>query len=264
MIKNKILKKFNINESEICNQLDPKSHEIVFLSGSQFDGLGNERSDLDIYLVTNDFHPLLQNEKTIDQNIIIGNKRFDLSIFSISLILETAQYLNALDFSNPNVYVPRQIHPQVSNYEICTMIHRLKVGSPIYNHEKYNQILEDFPFASYIKWQIRIKLNEYDGLYEDLIGSLESDDYLTAEELIQQKLRLISQILILSAGETFDRDKWVPRKISQLQEREFFSEDFFREFQEIKKSLVYGKRDEIMRAIKFCEQKIEAIQLQNI
>lgn len=261
MTKTEILNKFNVTEAELCKRVESKDHEIVFLSGSLFDDLGNERSDLDIFLITDDSHPLLQQERTIDQNVIVENKRYDLSIFSSSLISETAQILSGLDFSSSDVYVPRHLHPQVSNYEICTMVHRLKVGAPIFNHAKFGQVLEAFPFSSYIQWMIRIKLNEYDGLYEDIVGSLESHDYLTAEELILQQLRLISQLLILSAGETFDRDKWVPRKLAQLVGRGFFSKDLFQEFQETKKALAGGDKSEILQAIQFCERQIEALQL---
>lgn len=256
MTKADILNRFNVTEADLCKRVAPQGHEIVFLSGSLFDGLGNARSDLDIFLVTDDRHPLLQNERTIDQNVIINNRRFDLSIFSHSLVDETAAVLMGLDFTSPDIYVPRQLHPQVSNYEICTMVHRLKIGMAIHNHEAFEQLLKQFPFSSYVNWLIRLRMNEYDGLYEDIVGSLESQDFLTAGELIQQQLHLLAQLLVLSAGQTFDRDKWVLRKLSQA-----VSEDLFRDFLENKKAVAGGDKSEILKAIQFCERQIEALQL---
>lgn len=261
MTKEEILNRFNISEKELCSLVKPASHEVLFLSGSLFDGLGNTRSDLDLFLITDDSHRLLQSERTIDQNVVIGNKRYDLSIFSVSLVDETACILSQLEFLDPDFYVPRQLHPQVSNYEICTMIHRLRIGASIFNHELFAKILERFPFETYRQWLMRIKLNEYDGLYEDIVGSIESEDLLTAEELIQQQLSIVCQLLILSSGETFDRDKWVPRKLKHVVDKGFISNHIFEEFITTKRSLVSCQKNEILNAIQFCERQIEALQI---
>ncbi len=261
MIIEDVLNRFNVTAEELCRRVNPKVDEVLFLSGSLFDGLGNARSDLDIFLITDDTHPLLQNERTIDQNIVVQNKRYDLSIFAHSLIQETASILNKMDFADPDIYVSRQLHPQVSNYEICTMVHRLRVGKSIFNADKFERLLKDFPFQAYISWLTRLKFNEYDGLYEDIVGSLESGDLLTAEELVQQQLKIVSQIVILSAGETFDREKWIPRKMVQMAEKGKFSDGFVNDFFMIRKSLAVGSKEEILKVISFCESQIEALQL---
>lgn len=261
MTKAEILNRFNITEAELCKRVEPQDHEIVFLSGSLFDGLGNARSDLDIFLITDDRHPLLRNERTIDQNVIVDNRRYDLSIFSYSLVDETAEVLKGLDFTNHDIYFPRQLHAQVSNYEICTMVHRLKIGMAIHNHQGFEQLLKQFPFSSYVQWLIRLRMNEYDGLYEDIVGSLESQDLLTAGELMQQQLHLLAQLLVLSVGQTFDRDKWVLRKLSQVVQQGLLAEDVFQNFLTNKKAVAVGEKPEILKAMQFCERQIETLQL---
>lgn len=262
MIKEEILNRFNVTETDLYNKIVTNKNDIVFLSGSLFDNLGNARSDLDIFLITDDFHPLLQNERVQDQNIIINDKRYDLSIFSRSLIEETERVLRKLDFNNPHNYFPRQLHPQISNYEICTMVHRLKKGEVIFNSDEFSKILKQFPFSLYINWMIRLKMNEYDGLYEDVLGSLESHDLLTAGELVQQQLHLVAQLILLSAGQTFDRDKWVLRKLFQVSQKDAVSMSLFEEFLEVKRSITIGDELNILEAIRFCERQVESLQME--
>lgn len=262
-----LLNRFNLSKESIVNTLKTDNTDCIFISGSLCDELGNKKSDLDIFLITSIKNPILNNKHSMDQNLIVNDRRLDFSIFSYELIKTTQDLLNELDCENPSIYLPRELSAIASNYEIITMIHRLRVGIPVFNENKFNQLTSEFPFEKYIKWKMRIKFNEYDGNHEDFIGSIEDQDWFTASELIKQQLNIVGELLILNSRETIDREKWITRKLFNLIKKEKLSQDLFYKYVNFKNSeinLNINQRHQFEALSRFCDEQIENLQLQQI
>ena len=234
-----ILDHFQVSDAQIIEQIGPEPEETIFLSGSLVDGLGNNRSDLDIFLL---FNANATGVLSYDRNYISSGRRFDVSYISESLLQKVICTLESLEPANPSYYFPRVLHESVPNYETITMLHRLRVGIPIYNAKRFSALCASIPWERYFIWNYRIKLNEFDGFSEDVMGAIESGDLISARSIVGLQLDLLLELLLSARRISYDRAKWVVKKVSLLSETDSLARRIFQGYQKYRYSSVASER----------------------
>ncbi len=211
----KILDRFGLTQNELINLIPDldKSQDKVFLSGSLFDDLGNSKSDLDIFVIKSDWTEV---ERSIENNIIHNHQRYDVVYLDEQLISDVNTTLRSMDFTCKDVWVPRSLCRDMSEYETVTLVHRLRVGEPILNKEAFNTMKDNFHFEKYRNWMIRLKVNEYDNNCEDFVGSIQDGEMVDAAYMFRDIIGPCMDAWIHYKGETIDRAKWRFKKLDNI------------------------------------------------
>lgn len=186
------------------------SDDIVFASGSLIEGLGNKRSDLDVYVLT--------SKNTSDISQLVNkpldnfNEFVDLNWKSVSWVEDAICLLENIEFKEPRSF--RVLSPAHRDF-----LHRFRVGVPIKNGERFNKLKERINLnkLSYAKFNIAI--TEIDSSQIDLMGFLEENDLESSNVKIHDLLmHLIDAYLALHLETSFSQ-KWKFCKLDKTKEK---------------------------------------------
>lgn len=200
--------------------LEMKS-SLVYMAGSIMEGFGNATSDIDVYVICDDFSTTLNNECNRDfhikkddyliRNVIENEVRYDFEYYTWSKFDSLIDKINSLNFQTDEHLV------KMSENDI-DFLHRLKHGKPVVNEEKFNNIKKRVNFNNLSKYLVVVYVEKYDGFLEDLEGALESKDYGTAFILTRLLLEHSLLAYLAAYGETNPSRKWIYRKLKRYQE----------------------------------------------
>ncbi|KGE16518.1 hypothetical protein [Paenibacillus wynnii] len=204
----------SIYKADILNVITYKNEDIVFASGSLVQGIGNGKSDLDLFVITQDF-----NEKdiniTYDQlNFKVGFNRLegvncDIEYWLLDVVEELIDQVNSIDFGDINVRSFNQLKIKGYNSPALTsFLHRFIISKNIYNDTKYKELYEKLNKNNYFRLMARIYVNHVDNAYDDVVGNLEQHEYETAYLIARETLLLAMTAYVFSMKQTIDRTKW--------------------------------------------------------
>ncbi|NAM96355.1 hypothetical protein [Staphylococcus hominis] len=193
---------------------------IIYAAGSRVEGFGNEKSDVDIYIIC-DFTKFSNNQKeirdeeifiksadTLINNFIYENIRYDIEYWDIKKVYSIIEKVN-----NYSVTGDKKVPPLSKNE--CDFIHRLQYSMPITNHKSFNTIKQKINFVNYKKMMAIIHIENFDGYIEDLDGALQSKDFYTAYMVMKLALEEITEAYLSINGETNPNRKWLLRKLKR-------------------------------------------------
>ncbi|MGH0601573.1 hypothetical protein [Bacillus mycoides] len=213
-----------IPKDDILRCVNYNANDLVFTSGSLIEGIGNEKSDLDIFVVVADFARL----KT-DSTITYDNDSFkvaftningiggDIEYWSLSSLESLIDQLNSIDFTDTTKRSLSQLKVGKSDFEtLASFLHRFINSKCVFNSDLYNNYYKKLNLNNYFSLMTRYYVNMVDNSYEDITGNLQKGELETALIISRNTLIKATAAYIFSKHESVDRDKWVYIKLKAL------------------------------------------------
>ncbi|HFJ9434346.1 nucleotidyltransferase domain-containing protein [Bacillus thuringiensis] len=203
-----ILKKPNFLEEYIVKT---SGDYTVYVCGSILEGFGNEKSDVDVYVLLDELPSELgeegrirKNKDNVIHNILFDNYRLDIEYWTIEKLSKLQNVINQFELDGDTI--------KLSEDEI-DFIHRIKYAIPVINKDLFKLLEQKIDFDKFDKALLVKQINLYQSSVEDVEGCLESEDLYTA--IMTSRLALDRSIdsLLCSKGETNPRVKWRLRKL---------------------------------------------------
>ena len=195
-----------------------------FISGSLVEGMGNARSDLDLFVLTTAGDSRASDDVTsfqlADARVDIAyteNLRVDTEIWSLEAV-RTA----AAEF--------RDIAPDDRAAMICVsqdrleLAHRIRIGVPVKNELIFTEVHQLFDYNKLSLILANISLSRYQGSAEDAAGSINDKDGGTALLTSRSALGAAVDAFLAANGDTNPKFKWRTRKLQRMDEQEMLSE----------------------------------------
>jgi hypothetical protein len=203
----------------------------MFFSGSIVDGWGHARSDLDLYIISDDpislgeaFTTYEQRVSTSDPTIHvvlaeIGAYRLDLELWKVSQLDELIGRFRS--------GVPLQELPHPARNE-QDLIARMVKGKSIHGEEWLNQVKQQLDSSSYGLWLAENRKLDAEGSIEDALGMMETGDFKSAVLSTRRALEWVLQALLALHGDYAVDTKWLVRRLARLEPPELSGEQAWR------------------------------------
>lgn len=248
----------NSNFSEIPKEgilkvIDHSKENIVYLSGSLIEGIGNHNSDIDVYILVDSSSELENIQCTVSS----GNTRFvfaeygsrplDIEYWDLHEVRGVINTINNLRFEDVNLRAGQQLNPRYMSF-----IHRLIVGYPILNEERFDELIHGIKLDNYFRWSSRYKIADVDNLYEDVIGNYETGDYKTAFLMCNVIVTRCLHAYLFNRGISTDRDKWVFKKLELLAKSDGEALKILREYENLLIFVHHKDMEDVKKSIEGC------------
>lgn len=209
-----------IEKEEILNNIEIKGYyDVVYFAGSLAEGIGNEYSDIDVYVITSDLPDSSKMEGRVDnkENYLINNfflkdRRVDVEYWDIKEVEEIIEKLKKSEMYSNQFLL---------NDDEIDFLHRFKYAIPIKGEENYFEIKNKIEFQNFDMGLTYKFLGLYEGTIEDIEGCIIGEDYSTALKCVSIALDRILQAYLCSMSETNPRNKWIFRKLKKVETEEF-------------------------------------------
>ncbi|WP_427109706.1 hypothetical protein [Lysinibacillus xylanilyticus] len=239
MIELKPLSKF-FDEKDLLDIIQCNSQDFAFVSGSLIQGMGNENSDLDVFVVTRDFdnvhHP---TDIVYDENIkttfdLINGITCDIEYWPLKVIEDLINQINDIDFDDTSIRTFNQIKIEgYSSGQLTSFLHRFIMGIPIANINLFNELKTKLNINNYLKLKTRIYVNIVDNDYYDIIGNTNKGDIETALILAREVIIKTIGAYVCFKGQSIDRDKWAYYNLRELAKENAEDKDLLKEVDKV-------------------------------
>jgi len=196
----------------VSEHLAPAGDEACYVTGSLVEGLGNGRSDIDVYLVTDrDLSDRLLSGKVAI--LPLGNAALDLEVLSrarVETLLDRLEQfpsdqardhrISALAFSQPEL----------------KFLHNLAIGTPLVNERAHRELVSHVDARALARILFDYSLAWADTLHTDLLGLLEDRDHASARYLVATFAGHVAAMFLAATGNTNPAEKWRVRKLAAL------------------------------------------------
>ncbi len=174
-----------------------------FLGGSLAEGFGNPLSDIDVYVLTRD-------SQLPREWFIFNGKRVEI------IYINTSYLDNLVSLSNgnsPNILCGCKHGDLIPLNDLDVSIaHSISKGIVITGEEEFHKIRNALNYTGLIRHRFISNQLLCDRHFQDSIGSLLDRDWNTAFFSARCLLEVGLDLLLLSLGEAFPRNKWRFRK----------------------------------------------------
>jgi hypothetical protein len=215
---------------ELLQMCRPHPDDTVFVAGSLVEGLGNQYSDIDVYVLTSRrrtaadldigrFHRVLSPDRVrltpdsreevfIVHTLLPGtNVKLDIEFTQFSeldVLFQDVETLFAYAISSPSLLSKRFTHRSEM------LMHRLCTGRPIFNRDLFSQIAERTPRRQFEYLGYRWLASDF-SIMLDLVGALKTNDNIRALDIARDNLVAHIHGLLHLLGLTNTKRKWLPR-----------------------------------------------------
>lgn len=212
-----------ISKADIMNLVQYNPNDVIYISGSIVEGFSNKYSDLDIYVLMDEYeNSRIENldynfDKYREKFGRIGDIQCDIEYWPKSLMLTLIEQLNNMDLNNLNVRSKNQI--KIENYTIDDMIsfvYRFTNSLPVYNEEKYNELKAELNINKFCRFVTRKYINDVDHKFMDIFGNLDNDKPETALICARHALLKTITFYLFSWEITSDNTKWLHEKLKKI------------------------------------------------
>jgi predicted nucleotidyltransferase len=200
----------------------------VYVSGSVVTPFANPWSDIDIYAI-GDRGPT--GDAVVDEttNLVaqhfVDDQRVDYEFWRPIDVEQLAERLDRMTLGVAR-FPP---HGLFSYNEEC-FIHRLRVGVPMLNEERFELSRALFDFEKLGQYQAQEAIRETDGFYEDVCGMLEAGDMDSAVLNARRLVELGADAYLHSIGTTDPNVKWRARHLQALDGTSSFHDEVRRDY----------------------------------
>jgi hypothetical protein len=218
MIESLLEKKESILSKIINVDLDKT---IVILGGSKLEGFGNQKSDIDIFVLCTeplDFKKDFEDkgygliDGTIVKHIETEDVRYDYVYIPFERIQSITNHVNHYDnHTDPKIYGV--------NVDEMDFIHRTKFTLPICGEEAFNAWKETVDYKKFNIFMTNFYLSDYEDMFEDVQGAMLSKDLWTAFIRARMMVEKILSAFLSIHDETNPGDKWLYRKLKRFSEK---------------------------------------------
>lgn len=224
-----------INKKDILDLLKIDKGDLVFISGSLVEGTGNNRSDLDIFVIQKDPDPNLEIDYAFENAKVnfgkIGKLNCDIEYWLFDDVNYIFSQLQKIDFENNNVRTSNRLELRgVSFTYLTSFIHRILVGECIKNEREFDLLMKDCAKEKYYKLMRLFWINSIDNKYEDIMGNFEIGEIKTAIILAKQALLESLAIIVFSNNTSVDRNKWNYIKCRMISEKDIQVKNLLNKF----------------------------------
>ncbi|MFB8053506.1 PqqD family protein [Streptomyces rubiginosohelvolus] len=189
---------------------DYHGHRTAFLSGSLVEGLGNETSDLDVFVIVDDkvAAPDAPAPTVIRDVRMNADIRVDAEVWTLPALTTLAQAIEGTDLGDPQ---------QVISFSQrgAALAHRLRVGIALDHAEELEALRSAFDFDKLAQIQAFRFLLFYGNAAEDTTGAIAAGDYGTAQFTSRTALGHAADALLHAHGITTMSDKWRARRLQR-------------------------------------------------
>jgi len=226
MKNNFIDKKLNTVIEELKEHNLVKNSLFSYVAGSIFEGFGNQKSDIDIFIIYDvNYNDLIsklrfsENDKnanlTINQNILTYNffvksYRIDCEIYSLFTIEKYIEKLNKIVTFQEDNLISGQLE-----YKMIDFLHRIKYGMPIRNAGIFNTYKSKIDYTKISYYQVVSCTEQISGLLEDIEGALQVNDNGTVFFMLRKLVYYVAFSFLATKGETNPSEKWLYLKFKR-------------------------------------------------
>lgn len=219
-----IIEEIKENPSIVLKHLkEVNDVKYVYMTGSLLEGFGNEKSDIDIYVICDikdakskfeqqENSISIHLEDKIINNINFNGYRFDFEYWDIKKFVNLISKLNNYDFT------VEQFNSRFTDDEI-DFLHRLKNATPLVNSQEFKHLQNNINFKHLSGYQIIEYSETFDNHIEDLEGAVLSKDFLTVYRLSLIILEISINSYLSTYNQTNPSKKWFLRKIKNYEEK---------------------------------------------
>lgn len=225
----------SLSLAAISRALEFSDGEIAFVTGSVIDGVGDSQSDLDIYILTSredferrsvHFHHERQNQQERQEFGIIycdvNGREFDVECHLAEKFHELLRQLACLDpLDRDCLWRNFRGLGRFERTEATELLHRLRIGVPIWNETRYEELRRAFDEQKYLAWHAHVHLIEAEDYLKGVTRSLRENDSENAYIKILRLFDSLADAKLFLCGESLDRWKWRLPKLRKLADDAF-------------------------------------------
>ena len=191
--------------------------DIIYLSGSLIEGIGNKQSDIDAYIISaRDLSSL-----KIGPGIFIqfGGRCIDLEWWTPDKVFELIERLE----NRPWNHVFDIRDSLAFSHDDLDFLHRLRIGIPLFGEAEFDKLYDRVNSLSLSRLLFDRATSAIPPFQQDLIGLLQDEDFATTMLVCHKFLGFVADILLSGVGVTNPSEKWRLRKISRVDPKLFNS-----------------------------------------
>jgi hypothetical protein len=173
--------------------------ECIFLGGSIAEGLGNPRSDVDVYLIVDSVAPFKAEEAKF-KSLMLGERIVAPMFFSAAAVVEACRGVVAGE--------------SLSAAEI-DLLHRIRTGIPLAHEEAFMALRSRLPEKALMRLLVRSGETMLSNIFADVAGTLEAGDLPTCAFNSRALIDCAMDTYLSMRGDTLAREKWRYRKIER-------------------------------------------------
>ena len=171
----------------------------IFLGGSIAEGLGNPRSDVDVYLIVESLAPFKAAEERF-KSLQLGDRIVAPAFFSTDAVMDAYRRAGAGGV--------------LSTAEI-DLLHRIGAGIALVNEQAYEHLRAQLPREALARLLVRSGEAMLANIFADVIGTLEANDLPTCAFNARSLIDCAMDAYLAMRGDTLAREKWRYRKIER-------------------------------------------------
>ena len=221
-----------LEKEKIIKDLGLEKEALIFLSGSLIEGIGNEYSDLDIFILTSKFKSIkilksdyqnIKNVKTVFRTYF--GKKCDMEIYNMEVVKSC---INILDF---NFDIKKRVHSifsEIPTEIFLSFIHRLLVGKCINNEKEFENLISKINKDNYFYILKTLFQNELDNKYEDLLGNRGEENIGTCVLIGNFVVSTLISYYLVKNFISIDRKKWGYLKLKKFSEYNKAANEFLK------------------------------------
>ncbi|EEO6565995.1 hypothetical protein G6H54_002184 [Listeria monocytogenes] len=202
----------------IRNMLDQNKCSFSFVAGSLVEGFGNEKSDVDVFIICQslpvnqevqkffDIYPdsnVFYNNKNVVLTFTYENMDFDVEFHLVSEVEKAIKRNNLKEIKSSDAYVD--------------FLHRLKWSFFLNGEENYKAIKESVNYDCFSDIPVRYLSMIYSIKTTDIMGAYREKDFKTAFFMSWFLLEYCIDAYLSLFGETNPNNKWRVKKIDRLE-----------------------------------------------
>ena len=213
-----------VSTSEILERVRPREDDIVVLSGTLVEGIGNRHSDLDVYVIGRSLPSLQEVGKRnfvgVENGVVCQyydylntcGFGFDVEYYTFDLIREIiSETIELYDYSIESTKIFRRTIDKTHD----DALHKIHIGLCLMNAQQLSNIFPDRFWDKLCFLQFRNCVGGYPE-FKDVMGAWGSKDYDTAlfnstSFLLEQSLGLINL-----SGNSNSKSKWIIQNLKRL------------------------------------------------
>lgn len=186
--------------------------DLIFQSGSIIDGNGNNKSDIDVYIFSNDLSQY-SGTYTTSQQLTFFKKMdlydLDIEVWNINLVHRIINQINSINLNDLTIRTRNALTISgIEPPETLSLIHRMITGVTTQSNTQFQFLKKRLCLDAYYELGHRWYMNEVDNALDDITGELESGNFKSAIILLYQQLGYALTGFLLSQHITIDRIKW--------------------------------------------------------
>ena len=232
--KNGIVRKGNnsISYAELIKEIQPNEDDVVYLGGSLIEGsieklssgMGNEKSDLDVFIIRNNDVFQKTNgvyEQSVRKTFFIDSlfDGIDVEIYDRKFVDDLVEVLaeTKLDANKRSQNLFYESKLESASYRIInTFLNRLKYSICIYNKTAYDSIRNKLDFRRFLELKKTNQLTRIDNMFPDIEGNAKAGHFHVALYCLRELFMEVAEYVLSQEGIYVDRKKWVILKLSNL------------------------------------------------